>query len=99
MYYQQGDVLITKVNYEIKGKKLKHLILAEGEQTGHSHRIVQGLGQLVMMDKMLHLQIFSETALLEHQEHGKIEISKGDYKIEIVREYDPFEEEIRQVRD
>ena len=98
-YYQQGDVLIKKIDYEIKGKKLNHLTLAEGEKTGHNHQIISGLGQLIMMDNMMHLQIFSDTALLKHQEHGEIEIQKGDYKIEIVKEYDHFEEETREVLD
>lgn len=99
MYYQQGDVLIKKVDYTVKGKKLNHLTLAEGEKTGHNHSIVEGLGQLIMMDKIMHLQVFSETALLKHQEHNEIRIPKGDYKIDIVREYDPFEDEMRRVQD
>jgi len=99
MYYQQGDVLIEKVDYKISGTKLDHLTLAEGETTGHHHSITQGLGQLIMMDKIMHLQIFSETAKLKHQEHNEIILPKGDYKISIIREYDPFENEIRRVRD
>ena len=31
MKLQKGDVLIKKVDYEIKGEKLDHLTLAEGE--------------------------------------------------------------------
>ncbi len=99
MYYQQGDVLIQEIDYKVRGEKLDHLTLAEGEATGHSHRITDGLGQLIMMDKILHLQIFSETARLEHQEHNEVILPKGDYKIDIVREYDPFEDEIREVLD
>lgn len=99
MKLQQGDVLIKKVDYKIKGKKLDHMTLAEGEATGHHHSIVSGLGQLIMMDNIMHLQVFSETALLKHQEHNEIEIPKGDYRIEIVREYDHFEEEARRVAD
>jgi hypothetical protein len=96
---QQGDVLLNSVDYEIKGKKLDHLILAEGEATGHHHQIVSGLGQLIMMDKIMHLQVFSETALLKHEEHKPIVIPKGNWKINTVREYDPFENEIRRVQD
>jgi hypothetical protein len=143
MKLQQGDVILTQVNYKVKGKKLDHLTLAEGEATGHHHSIVSGLGQLIMMDKIMHLQVFSETALLKHQEHDFREkirkckiyenidkkdydymkinnllpnknepfslfverlpretiIPKGSWKIKIVREYDPFEEEIRRVAD
>ena len=27
-------------------KKLKHLVLAEGEVTGHSHKVVEGVAEL-----------------------------------------------------
>jgi hypothetical protein len=99
MKLQQGDVILELVDYEIKGKKLNHLTLAEGESTGHSHQLVNGLGQLIMMDKIMHLQVFSETALLKHEEHKPISIPKGNWKIKIVREYDPFEKEIRRIAD
>jgi hypothetical protein len=99
MKLQQGDVILNQVDYEIIGEKLDHLILAEGEATGHAHKITEGLATLVMMDKIMHLQIFSDTAKLKHDEHNEIIILKGNYKINIVREYDPFEDEIRAVRD
>lgn len=98
-YWQQGDVLIKQVDYNIKGNKLNHMTLAEGEASGHHHSIVSGLGQLIMMDNIMHLQVFSDTALLKHQEHGEIDIPKGDYKIEIVKEWDHWESEAREVRD
>jgi hypothetical protein len=99
IYYQQGDVLIKKVDYKIKGLKLNHLVLAEGEATGHNHRITEGIASLIMMNKILHLQVFSETAKIEHQEHNEINLLKGDYQIDIKREYDHFEEETREVVD
>jgi hypothetical protein len=99
MYYQQGDVLITEIDYDVKGTKLDHLTLAEGEATGHHHSIVEGLGKLIMMDNLMHLQIFSDVAKLKHQEHNEIILPKGNYKIDIIREYDPFEDEIRKVQD
>jgi len=100
MKYQQGDVILRKVTKNLKeGKKLDHLVLAEGEATGHNHRITEGIASLIMLDKILHLEVFSETAKLEHQEHNEIILPKGKYEIGIVKEYDPFEDEIRQVRD
>jgi hypothetical protein len=99
MKLQQGDVILNSVDYEIKGKKLNHLILAEGEATGHSHQLIDGLGQLIMMAKIMHLQVFSETAKLLHEEHKPIIVPKGNWKVNIVREYDPFENEIRRVAD
>jgi hypothetical protein len=98
-YYQQGDVLIKEVDYKPEGKELNHLILAKGEKTGHHHSIVNGLGKLIIMDKVMHLSIFSKKATLNHQEHGAIDIPKGNYKIEIVREYDHFKEEAKQASD
>ena len=97
--YQQGDVILKEVDYEIEGQELNHLILAEGEATGHSHQLINGIGKLIMMDKILHLKIFSDTALLKHEEHAPIELKKGNYVIHRVNEYDHFLEESRQVRD
>lgn len=96
---QQGDVIIRQVDYNIEGHELDHVILALGEVSGHSHRITEGLAKLIVMDKLLHLQVFSETAKLTHEEHNEIEIPKGNYIVQTVREYDPFEDEIRQVQD
>lgn len=99
MKLQQGDVILESIDYNIQGEKLNHLVLAEGEVTGHSHQLVNGLGQLIMMDKIMYLQVFSETALLRHEEHRPISIPKGNWKVKIIREYDPFDDEIRRVQD
>lgn len=100
-YFQQGDVLITKVcNVDIsKAEKLDHLVLAEGEATGHAHRLVNGVGQLMMLDSIMHLKVFSDNATIIHDEHAPITIPKGDYEIKIVKEYDHFNEESIPVRD
>ena len=40
--YRHGDVLIAEVGSIPKGAvKRPHLVLAEGEMTGHSHRIAE----------------------------------------------------------
>lgn len=100
-YYQQGDVLITKLDGfdTSRAKKLDHLVLAEGEATGHAHRLIDGVGQLMMLDNIMHLKIFSDKATITHDEHAPIIVPKGDYKINIVREYDHFNEESTRVRD
>ena len=100
MLLQQGDVLITKVNVnEIKGDKLNHLVLMEGELTGHAHRISKGLAELFENGSTKYLKVLSEEAILTHEEHGTITIPKGFYKIGRVREYDHFAEEARNVQD
>ena len=98
MYYQQGDVLIIKVN-KIQGKKLSHRVLMEGEITGHKHEVEKGEVELYEKEGTLYLRVKSETATITHPEHHKIIIPQGDYEIKRVREYDHFEEEAREVRD
>lgn len=88
MKYRHGDVLIQKVE-KIKGKKLNHLTLAEGEVTGHSHRITAGDAELYEHEGVLFLHVESEEALLTHEEHKEIALPKGDYEITIQREYTP----------
>lgn len=95
---QQGDVLIVKVK-EIQGKKLTHLTLAKGELTGHNHTITRGEAELYDHEGTLFLRVKSDEAILTHQEHDTLTIPKGDYKINIVREYDHFAEEARKVQD
>ncbi len=98
MFYQQGDVCIVKVS-EIKGKKLNHKTLATGEATGHNHTITEGDVELYEHEGTMFLRVKSETAELTHQEHDTITLPKGDYKINIVREYNHFDEEAKRVVD
>jgi len=98
IYYQQGDVLIKKTN-SVKGKKLDHLTLAKGEATGHHHTITKGTAELYEKKGTLYLKVLSDEAELTHQEHKKINLPRGEYEINIVREYDHFAEEARKVLD
>ena len=86
--YRHGDVII-KIVKEIQGKKLNHLRLAEGEVTGHCHKITAGEAELYEKDGVLYLRVKSAQASLTHEEHKTIEIPKGDYEITIQREYSP----------
>jgi|WetSurMetagenome_2_1015567.scaffolds.fasta_scaffold633848_2 hypothetical protein len=101
MKYQQGDVLLIQTNDEsVKdGKKLDHLILAEGEKTGHNHQIVSGIATLIAIGDKRILNVLSDYALLKHQEHKEINIQKGKYEVKIVQEYDHFDEEAKRVAD
>ena len=98
MLYQQGDVLLTKVS-SVKGKRLSHLTLANGEHTGHHHTVTVGDAELYEHEGTLFLRVTSEEAVLTHQEHGPVTLPAGDYKVGIVQEYDHFAEEARDVRD
>ena len=97
-YFQQGDVLIKSCD-EIKGDIQNHLVLQEGEMTGHAHRVSDGLAELFLNGSTKYLRVKSDTATISHEEHNAITIPKGLYKIGIVREYDHFAEEARNVKD
>ena len=89
--YRQGDVLIRAIDVkpEEEMKLLSHLTLAEGEVTGHRHRITQGEAQLYQAAVgVMYLRVLSEFAKLYHEEHEEIDLPKGDYEVLIEREYD-----------
>ena len=86
---RQGEVMIFKTT-AIKGKKLNHLILAKGEVSTHCHKITEGDAELYGEDNgVLWLKVNSPTATLTHQEHNPQILKKGNYKIEIQKEYFP----------
>ena len=90
--YRQGAVVLKRIE-AIPGaedeKVLPHLTLAEGEVTGHRHRITQGQAQLYQLAVgVMYLRVLSEFARLYHEEHEEIDLPKGDYEVLIEREYD-----------
>ena len=103
-YYQQGDVILTKVDKEEIADRLKNgtrhhtPIIQLGESTGHAHRI-DGSGYMIHElwgNRYLELK---KDVVLRHEEHKPIDLLKGFYKIGIVKEYDHWKEETRRVRD
>ncbi|MEC4984552.1 MAG: hypothetical protein SAJ37_02435 [Oscillatoria sp. PMC 1068.18] len=85
---RQGDVLLLPTK-QVTGEKVPHLILAEGEVTGHTHRISDGQAELYEKDGTLYLRVLSETATLTHEEHKQIQVPQGDWMVRIQREYEP----------
>ncbi|MBW4568911.1 MAG: hypothetical protein KME31_13080 [Tolypothrix carrinoi HA7290-LM1] len=85
---RQGDVILLPVP-QVEGQKIPHLILAEGEVTGHKHRITEGEAELSQKDDILYLRVFSDKALLAHEEHKPISIPQGNWMVRIQREYEP----------
>ena len=112
-YWQQGDVIIkefpgteSKESWRFgdidnrKTKEVNELVVAYGESTGHSHKIVGKIvnyvpkyrGQEIVFELL-------EEATIYHEEHGEITLPPGKYYIEQVQEFDHFKEEARTVRD
>ncbi|WP_406695656.1 hypothetical protein V5E97_32090 [Singulisphaera sp. Ch08] len=97
--WRQGDVLISAVEAIPPGATcLPHCVLAEGEVTGHSHR-VEGVGvaDLLADGEERFLRVNASTVRIVHQEHGTITLPRGLYRVWQQREYTP--EAIRTVRD
>jgi hypothetical protein len=87
--FRQGDVLIIPSNTAATGTKLPHLTVAEGEVTGHRHRISNGKAELFELAGVLYLKVLSPTAILTHEEHAQVTIPQGYWEIRIQREYQP----------
>ena len=97
--WRQGDVLIATVDAIPPGAtRRSNCVLAEGEITGHSHRIDQsGVAELLDCKGRLYLRVLAKEAKVVHQEHGPITLPQGLYTVWRQREYSP--QSIRPVRD
>lgn len=110
--FRQGDVLITLLAAlpsavdltKPRARDGGRVILAYGEVTGHAHAIADTLeapaaalfddpngsdGSFIML-------VQSDTGLV-HEEHGRIDLPAGSYRVTRQREYTP--EAIRNVAD
>jgi len=103
--YQQGDVLLfkeEKIPEDAKPMKPDNrgVVLAEGETTGHYHAITELDTCESFKDSLgnMWLNVLAPVKI-RHQEHKQINLPKGKYRVGIVREVDPFAEEIHKVKD
>jgi len=99
MLYRQGDIYIARISSIPKeAREQPHCVLAEGEVTGHSHRIDRPDRATLFSHKgSLFLRVAAESATVVHEEHGPITLERGCYRVWRQREYSP--EAIRIVRD
>mgnify|MGYP001567159245 CR=1 FL=1 len=99
-FQQQGDVLMRQVNGipENATRKEGRAILAFGEATGHCHEALGDGVEMYEKDGVLYLTA-PHGATVTHQEHHTQTLDPGTYQIGIVKEYDHFAEEARNVRD
>lgn len=105
--YRHGDILIRRIESvpsdAVAAKKdARGLVLAEGEVTGHHHRVNDvTAGELFVSPEQaselrmwLHLDAPAD---LTHEEHATITLPAGDY--EVIRQVEYTPEELRQVAD
>ena len=101
-WIQQGDVIIYPKAIPKGAKRVNKSILAEGEQTGHRHEVMEpdvcGL-ETYEMDGEIYIKAALD-APLTHQEHHAQKIPATiEHEIVRVQEYDHMLEEARQVAD
>jgi len=75
-------------------KKIKGRILAEGELTGHAHRIT-----LDVFEGPDNTREFEGAATITHEEHKPITVPDREWSTAQVREFDYLEMMAKQVRD
>lgn len=92
--FRHGDILLKEIpTIPEYAEKLDTSILAEGEQTGHNHKLT-GSYQLYEIKnsksetvKFLNVE---KSTKLTHQEHNQLIITPGKYIVVNEREYSPF---------
>ena len=100
---QHGDVLLKTVKDIPKNvkciKSKNRVVIMDGEVTGHAHAIYTPEKVDYLENNGLFYLRVNEPVELKHEEHKTITINPGYYKIDRVKEYNPFEQEIREVQD
>ena len=75
-------------------RKLDRPVLAEGELTGHAHRV-----DVDVYEDEVGVREFSGPTTVTHEEHGPIALPRDDYLADRVIETDHFADEARRVTD
>ena len=103
--FRQGDVLLEKIeSIPAAAKAAKTKVVAVGE--GHHEHVVDEETQILLDGDNMYLAV-NAAGQLEHvvtgtrtkAEHNTIDLPAGNYRVIQQREYDPYEDLIRQVRD
>lgn len=95
MIFRQGDVLLTKVEttenelVEINRDEQDRIVLAYGEVTGHAHAIKSDDAKLYKSKNDNVYLIVINPVDLTHEEHSRIVIPSGNYKVTIQKQYTP----------
>lgn len=97
--WRQGDVFIIKIASLPSGSKHPQKpVLAEGEVTGHAHRLERAMdASVISVGGARYLEVTADEVTVVHEEHGPVTVPHGLYEIRIQREYHP--QEIRHVVD
>jgi hypothetical protein len=97
---QQGDVILRGIaSLPAKAKaKPGRAIVAYGEVTGHMHEVIGSGVEVYELNGTIYVSA-PAGGTIRHEEHRPITLPPGNYEIGIVKEYDHFMEEARNVAD
>ena len=102
--FAQGDILLEEIssapksNLGVCHRRAKSAIIAEGEASGHSHRLA---GEFVFYrddalardipDRLYlgHLRVGGTAAQLLHEEHAALALKPGVYRVRRQRQLEP----------
>lgn len=86
---RQGDVMLVPTDMiPEKAQKSETNIVADGEVTGHHHRIIGDDVQLYTLEGNLFAKV-GQVAVLSHEEHGAIDVAPGAYRVVRQRQFNP----------
>lgn len=88
--YRQGDILIVMRDDDSSPAVesiIESGVLAEGEATGHCHRLV-GQAILYMAASAMWIKVQQQAQVI-HEEHNTIVLPPGDYEVITQRTYTP----------
>lgn len=90
--YRQGDVMLLKVAELPRGAQKQvpgeRIVLAYGEVTGHAHAVPTEHAVLYRAEDATYLNVLQPTGLT-HEEHTRIDLQPGVYRVVLQREYTP----------
>lgn len=94
--FRQGDVLVDCVEGPLDDaapvdRENGRIILAYGEVTTHAHAISEAHAAMFAKGAERFLRVEKRPAFLRHEEHSKIELPPGKYRVTRQREYRPGE--------
>lgn len=92
---RHGDVVIVSdASAPADGKEVPRGVVADGEATGHAHRVDRAVVRQVVGDLMQRVIVVGklgkgERATLDHEEHARRALPSGKFRTGIQQQYSP----------
>lgn len=95
--FRHGDLLLESIDTIPSEAKVRNSnIILEGETTGHAHRVSGG--SILEVGEQMYVAV-PDAGAVTHEEHNRIELPAGNYRVIRQREYRPYDRAVRAVID